>query len=1228
MAGLLRLEVREFRDLTRWRWVLTDASGAFVADHEVRLNPDDWQFEAFSDLPWYVRWHAAPDQREADEARIVGEVGEWIGSRVLGAVGPALLRRRPAAVRVVVPSEASALLLQPLELAHVGGKPLSVQDVTLVMSAGPSGSAPPVAGPLRVLGLFSLPEGNRPLNLRRERQGLVRLIEGIAATGKAAEMRVLQYGVTRSALQDALADGEGWDIIHISGHGRPGELLLEMADGSPDLVSGPDLADLLDVGRERVKLVTVSACSSAATAAGQQRRLLGLPEADGSGSGDDTQADAGTGTDSGTVATLLASRLGCAVLAMRYPVGDEFATALTERLYELLADKGLPLPRAVGMTLRELDSASLAGQALPALSAATPTLFGNAASDLRLAAPARSGPANYDTSLLKMAGFLPQAERFVGRTGVMARASAALAARSRFAGVLLHGMPGGGKTACALELAYGQEHAFDRLVWYKAPDDGMDTSGALTDFALTLERYLPGFQMAHVLVSDETLSAFLPRLTELMKRSRALIIIDNIESLLTETSTWRDDRWGQVIGALRAHRGLGRVILTSRRVPADPTGLQVLAVDALTADEALLLIRELPNLQALAQGRIPGIDRLAARRLTRRAVEAAQGHPKLLELADGQAANPDRLTALLEESDQAWRKLGGLPEGFFTDGESIASGTNYLQILAAWTEAITDTLTPGERDLFWFLCCLEEPDRERPVLDANWAVLWHLRDGGEPPGLGPALAAVADTGLIAIRLRTDDAVESYAIHPGVAEAGRNQAGTSFRGRADIRAAVYWTEIFAASSAEGDGTEDTGLAVRAALAAVPYLIRQRQWELAAHHLTRAFIRDRSRANAKAMLPAIQQATRHDPSQAGTLALVLQALDPPAAEAVMRDTLATAIAAGNYGDASRMAEQLMYLCRDSGRPSEALGLAERAIDYTRQAGYGPWTQLASEVHRLQVQVVMGPASHVLAEVNRLGDYMVTLPATRGPDEVIDPANVRELLLDTGRDAAFQLERWADALNLSAAFAASLHERNAPAVSIAMSRFNDYGPLLRLGRADEALALVQDCLQNFQDVHDTLMIGRTLAALGTIESERGHGEAAVRFARDALRYEYLAEDVTGIAASYHNHGTYLRYLRQPASALASHLAAALIRTLIGIGGGQLGTALDSVRNTASDLRELGTDAVPPTSLAALNRQLGDIPSTGLPGLIARLSPDPEAAEATLRSLVVKARELADAH
>jgi hypothetical protein len=107
---------------------------------------------------------------------------------------------------------------------------------------------------------------------------------------------------------------------------------------------------------------------------------------------------------------------------------------------------------------------------------------------------------------------------------------------------------------------------------------------------------------------------------------------DNTESLLTESGHWRNDRWAQVVGALTGHAGLGRVILTSRQVAVRLTGLQVERVDALSTDEALLLVRELPNLQVLGRGEVSDIDKMDARRLARRAIEAAQGHPKLLEL--------------------------------------------------------------------------------------------------------------------------------------------------------------------------------------------------------------------------------------------------------------------------------------------------------------------------------------------------------------------------------------------------------------------------------------------------------------------------------------------------------------------------------------------------------------------------------------------------------------------
>jgi hypothetical protein len=89
------------------------------------------------------------------------------------------------------------------------------------------------------LALFSLPPAGSPLNLRRERQMLQSLVRQLSrAAGLAVELRVLQYGVTRDSLRDALQEGDGWDVVHFSGHGLPGSLILESREGSarPDFL--------------------------------------------------------------------------------------------------------------------------------------------------------------------------------------------------------------------------------------------------------------------------------------------------------------------------------------------------------------------------------------------------------------------------------------------------------------------------------------------------------------------------------------------------------------------------------------------------------------------------------------------------------------------------------------------------------------------------------------------------------------------------------------------------------------------------------------------------------------------------------------------------------------------------------------------------------------------------------------------------------------------------------
>lgn len=1231
MGSVLRLDARDYEGPTRWRWVLADASGALIADHDVRIDDSSWQYEAFTDLEYYISSFAAPDRYAEDEARIVTEVGQWLGAEVFGPVGESLAkaaRRAPVTVRVIVPGDAKALLFWPFPLAHAGGRPLVVQDITLVMeAAGDStvGDSAPVGSQLRVLGLFSLPEGGRALNLRRERHALARLVSRIAARGKAAEALVLQYGVTRERLRDVLEEAEGWDIIHISGHGAPGKLLMETASGEPDKVTATELADMLAPARERVKLVTISACWSAAVTIAEQRRLLGLPVLIDPLSG----RASGQATSPGGFAGELSERLGCAVLAMRYRVGDGFAIELSGKLYELLADRGQPLARAVGMTVKDLT----AGDRFRALSAATPALFGTGVAEITLAAPRRTGPRSYGTGELKMAGFPPQAESFVGRTGVMARSSAALAEDSGVPGVLLHGMPGGGKTACATELAYTHEHAFDRLVWYKAPDEGMEISGALTDFALALERYLEDFQMVHLVSDAEKLAGFLPRLTELMEHSRVLLVIDNGESLLTDGGQWRDERWGQVVGALTAHRGLGRVIVTSRRVPpggpgviapgaaAGSPGLLRESVDALSADEALLLASELPHLRGLIAGDLPGIDRDTARTLAVGMLSIAQGHPKLLELANGQAAYPERLAGFVASGDQAWRDQGGVPDGFFAAGGSAAEPDDYLHILAGWTNAVTDGLAPAERDLFWVLCCMEEADRERGILAALWNGLWRqLGRQGQPIGLDQALETIAGCGL-ATGVEGD---ERYVIHPGISAAGRARAGQSFQATVDTVAAFFWrTGLEHASPETSQGRVNTRLMVRAGFAAAPYLIRQKQWEQAAATLELAFNRDPSRANASAVRPLAQKIADNLDSAGLLLATVTEVTDPAAAEEPFSDCLAAAVASGDHRVAMIAAGRLAYRNLHSGRPAQALDFADQAVSHAQQAGMGPWTMLGTEVQRLQMLSETQDAGSVAPEVQRLRGLMEAAKAGTRDDEAAHSWDVREALLNIDRRVKTTLGEWDDARAVNAEIVASMQARQAPTSQIAVARMNDYGPLLRRGEASKARDILLGCRQVLLDANELGMLGVITGGVADVEAGLGHFDNAIKLAWDALRYGYAAGDAGAIRDVYHNLGNYLvKHASQPAPALACHLCAALIKTLSGTGDIE-----SSLRAAAIDLYVSGGTIEPPAGIADLSSKTGDIPGTDPAALVTGLSPSPETAEQVLTDLIARAQALAEA-
>ena len=551
----------------------------------------------------------------------------------------------------------------------------------------------------------------------------------------AIELRVLQYGVTRDSIRDLLQEGDGWDLLHFSGHGLPGSLVLEKPDGRPDLISGSEVADLLRQSGKRLKLVVLSSCLSAAASIEQTLSWLSIETAreEAAAAGELAGADGQAPEAVWTVARALVGALDCAVVAMRYAVEDEFAMAYARNVYDGLFRQGQSLPQATQIAL---GAALAGGGSAGAVSVATPALFGVKAAELRLIPPRRQA-SGFGVSETGLAFFPPEPEHFVGRVTAMTRASAALAAESENSGVLFHGMAGAGKTSCAVELAYQHQAAgrFQAYVWYKAPDPDKDIQLALRDLALAMEKQLPGFAMVHVVDSVAALKTWLPRLTELLENNAVLVVLDNLESLLSGSGQWRDERWGMLIEALLTPGGLSRTVLTSRVRPAGlPPSTEIVPVHALPLAEALLLVRELPNLRRLLDGKASGVTLDAGRLLVRRTLRLVQGHPKLIELAENLAADPQRLAAQLDRAEVA---EGGELDAFFRVGESGFDPAAFTASLRDWTTGIAAALPEAAQTCFHFFCAIEEGDRESWVIGANWADLLKRLGRPEPAPQSP-----------------------------------------------------------------------------------------------------------------------------------------------------------------------------------------------------------------------------------------------------------------------------------------------------------------------------------------------------------------------------------------------------------------------------------------------------------------------------------------------------------
>lgn len=991
-------------------------------------------------------------------------------------------------------------------------------------------------------------------------------------------------------------------------------------------MSTVELIKLLRPLRPRVKLAVVSACQSAAATTAETLRWLGLDDPAAELEAQAAQ-EAGQSSPMG-IAQALMAELGSAVVAMRYPVIDDFAVDFADAIYDRVLRRAQPLDRAFAAAV-PAAAGSTPSAARPAISAGTPAIFGASAAGLSLAPPV--GKPILDPTEQVMARFPSEPLRFVGRAEAMATASASLAPESGRTAVVFHGMAGAGKTACAVELAYRHQRAFEALAFWSAPTDPDQFGDALRLLAMALEAQLGDykFTMVDKIATPAQLENFLPRLRTLLQDAGLLLVLDNLETLLTPDGQWREPRWAPLISALTGHDGESRVILTSQILPAglDADRVLIRPVYALSRDESLLLARELPNLRELLHSEAEPVRGGAADpALGRRVLTLVQGHPKLLELADAAAADRTRLTSQLAAAEAEAAVDGAALTAFLATGDTVLDAAQFLQTLTAWTTAATTTLPAPARLLLQALCRIEETDRNSAILDENWADLWRrLGQPGDSPPVAEAVAPLVATALVATELTDLKPVVRYRIHPGIAEAIHAATPDLVTAAVDTQLGFWWRA--AASRGilqERAGNDTSQVVVRSGLAAAPYLLRQHHWDTASDLLDQVRMRGMdSPVTAQAVIAPLRRIaeTTGESKHLGPLAAALRSTNTDEAETLLRRIYDQATTSDDHHRASVAAGHLITLLSETGKLREVLTLTEQKIEHTRQAGLGPWTQLSDQGRWLQILNLLGHHEQVLIELHALRARMVDLPDQPADNDTVNPWNVREVILNTGSSSAAELGRWAEALDLNDEVAASQRRRGAGYHETARTRLNNTGPLIGLGRLAVADQLLRDCQDVFDSVDDITALSTVYGARADLEDKRGHLQDAIELGRTALRLAYIHPVPHDIAGRHHNLAHYLsRAATDPVEQRAHRLAAAFLYHLTNDNHHLTDTLRTLAIELSSNTEDLDASALPMT-LREITRLVDVGDGVRFGDLVAALCPDPNVADNALLALLATA-------
>lgn len=426
------------------------------------------------------------------------------------------------------------------------------------------------------------------------------------------------------------------------------------------------------------------------------------------------------------------------------------------------------------------------------------------------------------------------------------------------------------------------------------------------------------------------------------------------------------------------------------------------------------------------------------------------------------------------------------------------------------------SLQRGALVLLQLIGLLEELDRVSTLVSLWFPDLWRAQVGSAPvPSLDAALAELVNARLVTVRV-CEGSERHYDVDYAVERWVRARVSDVMTRDVCLSVAQLWAQRF-----EADRGVPGANRVRSGIAAAVYARRGGEFE--------------------ASLEVLE-------GQVMTVACERREWVPVAVH-IQR----SADASENHALIERCDRAIARLARAhfvEGYPDDALEAVAMGLEYSRGRELAPsyiagWFEL-----RMDLLYRIGRRQQVLDEFDSALRNIDALGAQLDPIERDPQLTPREWVLHHAVGAAKALNQWQLALDLNAKVQQALTDRNASGTTLAGQRMLDYAPLVELGRAEAADALLRECHAILKKGGDREGVAYVLGALGIVANRRGDTAAALDFKRRYLEAQYqMRQDLGGAAHAHDIYGNELAGSDETLAQAGLHwLAAAALYTLAG--------------------------------------------------------------------------------